>query len=499
MIALDVLLQRIEHAGLVLGRYGSFDNKRIDHLANDSRKVGHNGLYVAISGVHADGHAFIDKAVQNGAIAVVCEAMPVNHETRFTGIAFAHVSNSRAALAELGAAFYDDPSHSMTTIGVTGTNGKTTVTYLLHHALSQIGHKTGLIGTIEVRIGDDVLETSLTTPDALETQKLFRQMVDAGCSACAMEVSSHALDQDRARCIDFDVGVFTNLSRDHLDYHGTFGAYLTAKKKLFDQLRGDAVAVYNIDDSAAEELVADTKAARISFGLTGDALVRAELIANRIDGLRLRLDGEHRQFRLVGRFNAYNLAAAYAVLNGLGFDRTAALDALEHAPPVPGRFELIRSDDGRFAVVDYAHTPDALENVLQTAAETKDRGARIICVFGCGGDRDREKRPMMAAAAERLADQVIVTSDNPRTEDPGEIMADIRRGFERPANVEWIVDRRQAIRKAATIARSGDVIIVAGKGHEAYQIIGTEKRHLDDREVVREAFHQTSTGDIQET
>lgn len=499
MTALHELIARLERSGLVAGRHGSFDDIEVDHLANDSRNVDRNGLFVAISGIHADGHVFIDKAVQNGAIAVVCEAMPANHDIRFPGIAFVHVTNSRAALAELGAAFYGDPSHSMTTIGVTGTNGKTTVTYLLHHVLSHLGRKTGLIGTIEVRIGDRVLETSLTTPDAIDIHKLFRQMADADCSACAMEVSSHALDQDRVRSIDFEAGVFTNLSRDHLDYHETFEAYLSAKKKLFDQLRPDSVAVYNIDDDAAERMVADTTAVKISYGLTEGAQVHAELLENSIEGLRLRLDGEDRRFRLVGRFNAYNLAAAYAVLGGLGYGHSEALDALQEAPPVPGRFELIHATDGRFAVVDYAHTPDALENVLQTAADTKDQDARIICVFGCGGDRDRAKRPMMGAVAERLADDVIVTSDNPRTEDSEEIMVDIRSGFDHPDEATWIVERRQAIREAVKKARAGDVIVVAGKGHETYQIVGTEKTHMDDREIVRKAFQETSTGDIQKT
>lgn len=499
MIALHVLLERLTQENLVLGHYGSFDDLWVDHVANDSRKIDQNGVFVAISGVHADGHVFIDKAVINGAIAVVCEAVPADYETRFSGIAFVHVSNARAALAELGSAFYGDPSRSMTMIGVTGTNGKTTVTYLLHHALSQIGRKTGLIGTIEVRIGTEKLETSLTTPDAIDIHKLLRRMVDAQCAACAMEVSSHALDQDRVRSVDFDVGVFTNLSRDHLDYHKTIDAYIAAKKRLFDDLRDDAVAVYNIDDAAARRMIAGTRAAKISFGLNEESDVRAELLENRIDGLRLRLDGDVRRFRLVGRFNAYNLAAAYGVLKGSGVGRAEALDALESAPSVPGRFELIRAADGRFAVVDYAHTPDALENVLQTVAATREPGARTLCVFGCGGDRDREKRPMMGSAAERLSDRVIVTSDNPRTEDPEGIMADIREGFRRPAQARWIVDRREAIREAVVEARPGDVIVVAGKGHETYQIVGIEKLHLDDREEVREAFQETFTGDMDRT
>ena len=499
MIALHVLLERLDRTGLVVGRYGSFDNRNVDRVTNDSRQVGKNGLFVAISGLYADGHAFIDKAVQNGAIAVVCEAMPADRATRFAGVAFVHVTDSRAAHAELGAAFYGDPSRELMLIGVTGTNGKTTVTYLLHHALTRLGHKTGLIGTIQTRIGDDVLDASLTTPDAADIHRLIRRMVDAGCTAAAMEVSSHALDQERVRSVAFDAAAFTNLSRDHLDYHKTLDAYLAAKKKLFDGLGPSDVAVYNVDDGAGEAMVADTVARRISYGTHSGAQVRLTAEENRIDGLRLTIDGETRRYRLVGRFNAYNLAAAYAVLSGLGFDRLAILDALQEAPPVPGRFELIRAPDGRFAVVDYAHTPDALENVLQTAAATRDAGARIICVFGCGGDRDREKRPMMGAAAERLADLVFVTSDNPRTEDPQRIMDDIRRGFDRPDEAVWIVDRRRAIREAVARARPRDVVVVAGKGHETYQIIGTEKVHMDDREIVRQAFQDASAPGAHET
>ncbi len=488
MIPLRTLVRRLEQAGIVLERTGGFDDLTIDHLANDSRKVGPNGLFVAISGVQADGHAFIDKAVKNGAIAVVCEAMPGNLEVRFPGVAFVHVSNARAALAILGSAFYGDPSHALTMIGVTGTNGKTTVTFLIHHVLTHLGRRAGLIGTVDVRIADRVLETELTTPDALDVQKLFRAMVEDGCSECVMEVSSHALDQDRAACINFDAAVFTNLSRDHLDYHHTEAAYLGAKKKLFDSLGPRAVAVYNVDDPSGALMVADTPAVKRSYGLANEASVRVEIVENRIDGLRLRLDGDPREFRLAGRFNAYNIAAAYAVLTALGFGRAETLEALASAPPVPGRFELIRSENGKVAIVDYAHTPDALENVLQTIVATKAGTTLLWCVFGCGGDRDREKRPMMGAVAERYADRILITSDNPRTEDPGAIMNDVRSGFGDPERAVLIADRRSAIREAVAHSAPGDVILVAGKGHETYQIVGTEKVPFDDREVVREAF-----------
>ncbi len=491
MIRLETLVNRLERVGIVCERRGSFDDLTIDHLANDSRKVSPNTLFVAISGIHADGHVFIDKAVQNGAIAVVCEAVPENHEKRFPGIAFVRVANARAAIAELSAAYYGDPTEAMTMIGVTGTNGKTTVSFLLHYALATLDRSAGLIGTVDVRIGDQVHASKLTTPDALEMHKLFREMADAGCEFCVMEVSSHALDQERARTIDFKAAVFTNLTLDHLDYHETLDAYFAAKKKLFDGLNEEAVAVYNIDDPAGARMVENTKARKSSYGLSKAASTRVDIVDNRIDGLRMRLDGEERQFRLVGRFNAYNLGAAYAVLRGLDIDRIDALNSLAAAPAVPGRFEIIRSRNDVTAVVDYAHTPDALENVLQAIRDTKADEGLLWCIFGCGGDRDREKRPMMGAVAERYADRVIVTSDNPRTEDAESILNDIRAGFSEPDNVRWIVDRRAAIYEAAVRSDPGDVILVAGRGHEPHQTIGSDKLPFDDREVVREAFRDT--------
>lgn len=490
MTSLQTLLQRLEQAGLVQKKQGRFDKIAIDHLANDSRKVGPNGLFVAIKGEQADGHLFIDKAVKNGAIAIVCEVMPEHARERFSGITFVRVSNARAALAELGAAFYGDPSRQLRMVGVTGTNGKTTTAFLIHHLLTSLGHKTGLIGTIEIRLGRSALESNLTTPDTLDINRLLRQMADDGCTACAMEVSSHALDQDRVRGIDFDVALFTNLTRDHLDYHPSLQHYLAAKKKLFDQLGPGATALYNIDDPAGPQMVADTPARVRSYGRTPGADLRMEVLENRVEGLRLRIDGHEQTFRLVGLFNAYNLLAAYGAGLALGYAAAEVLDALAVAAPVPGRFEILRFDGGPTVIVDYAHTPDALENVLRTINETKSATAQTWCVFGCGGNRDRSKRRIMGSIAEQYADRVIVTSDNPRTEDPEVIMNDIRRGMSRPAEVFWIVDRREAIREAATRARPGDVVLIAGKGHETYQVVGTEKRHFDDREEARKAFEE---------
>lgn len=486
---LETLVGRIQDAGLIREREGEADNQtEIDHLAHDSRKVGPNGMFVAIKGAESDGHLFIDKAVQNGAIAVVCEAMPANRAVRFPGIVFVRVTDGRAALAELSAALYKDPSRELTMIGVTGTNGKTTVTFLLHHLLTRLGLRTGMIGTIEVRMGSEVHETNLTTPDAIEINRLLRHMVDAGCTACAMEVSSHALDQDRVRSLDFDAAVFTNLTRDHLDYHQTFDAYLAAKKRLFDGLKPEAAAIYNADDPAGARMTASTKARCVSYGLGTDADIRGEIVDNDVAGLRLRIDEDVRKYRLVGGFNAYNLLAAYAVSLGLGHGAEETLEALGTASAVPGRFELMRFSDETTVVVDYAHTPDALENVLRTLRDTKDVNAKLWCVFGCGGDRDREKRPMMGAVAERYADRIIVTSDNPRTEEPNAIIEDIAGGLAEADRAIFITDRRAAIQRAARDAVSGDVVLIAGKGHETYQIVGTEKRPFDDREIARDAF-----------
>jgi UDP-N-acetylmuramoyl-L-alanyl-D-glutamate--2,6-diaminopimelate ligase len=487
---LSFLLDRLDQTGLLIGVTGGgrADTITIDHLADDSRAVGPDGCFVAVRGVETDGHLFIDKAVQNGAIAIVCEAVPEDASTRFSGTAFVRVSDSRKALAEGAAAYYGGPSQALRTIGITGTNGKTTTAFLVHHLLTILKEKAGLIGTIETRIGEEAIDAALTTPGALELQELLRRMVDENCGACVMEVSSHALAQERVGSITFDVGAFTNLTVDHLDYHGTLQAYRAAKKKLFDGLPDGATAVYNLDDEAGPTMVADTKAHMLSYGMQPDADIQVEVLANRLNGLRLRLDGMTGTFRLVGGFNAYNLAAAYGAVRALGYPAEDVLQALEVAPPVPGRFEQIAFDDGPTVIVDYAHTPDALENILKAIRNTKKPDADLWCLFGCGGDRDASKRRTMGSIAERLADHVIVTSDNPRTEEPEAIMNDIRRGMNRPNDAQWLPDRDAAIQAAAAQAAPGDVVLIAGKGHEPYQIIGTERRPFDDRQKARQYF-----------
>ena len=482
------LIDRLDATGLLVGRAGRFDIEFIDHLAYDSREVGPGGLFIAIKGEQADGHMFIEKAVQNGAIAVACEAMPEGAQTRFPGIAFAQVNDTRAALAELAAEYYDEPAQKLRMIGITGTNGKTTTAFLTHHLLTELGEKAGLISTVEYRVGQKSVPATHTTPDALDTTRMLRKMVDAGCTACVMEVSSHALVQERVRTIPFHTAVFTNLSQDHLDYHGTMEAYLAAKKTLFDGLTEKAYGVYNQDDPAGITMIADTPANTISYGINSDSEVRGVVIDNTIEGLILSIDGLESRYNLVGEFNAYNLMATFGVGRAVGVSQEKIIEALTNASPVPGRFERIRVSQDRFAIIDYAHTPDALENVLRTLRETKNPSAQLWCIMGCGGDRDSAKRPIMGRVAEKHADQVIVTSDNPRTEDPLAIMADIRTGFRDPNRAIWIENRREAIQTSADMSAPGDVVLIAGKGHEPYQVIGTEKRPFDDREEALKAF-----------
>ncbi len=472
------------------GRKESFDR-----LVFDSRDVGPNDCFVAIRGADIDGHMFIDKAVKNGAIAIVCEAVPVKSRGGYAGTAFVHVTHARKALSSAASMLAGDPGEALIMVATTGTNGKTTTASLVRHVLEEGGIKTGFIGTTGYSDGTADHEATHTTPSPARVYDLLAGMRRSECGACSMEVSSHALDQHRVRPGDFDAAIFTNLTRDHLDYHGTEEAYQKAKKRLFDGLKASAVAVVNKDDPYSDAIVADTEARVISFGVHPGADVRAEILEDSTSGLRMRLDGEDSRFRLAGRFNAWNIAAAYAAGLGLGVERGQVAAALEKAAPVPGRFELLRGRRGKSIIVDYAHTPDALENVLRAAVRVRQKDARLWCVFGCGGDRDRGKRPVMGRLAEELADGVIVTSDNPRTEDPESILRDIRQGMSDPDRAHWIADRREAIVAASDYSDPGDIVLIAGKGHETYQVIGTERVPFDDRKEVRLAFCAGSKAD----
>ena len=486
VVSLGRLTRRLADAGLAAASDLDLIETNVDHLTCDSRMVGPRGMFVAQRGVQTDGHLFIDKAVDNGAIAIVYEATPA--EPHFPGVALVPVSDSHRALGLLATEYFGDPSARLTVVGVTGTNGKTTTTHLIHQALNLLDPPSGLIGTIDYRTPRTRTEASHTTPDALHVHALLDQISDEDGRSCVIEVSSHALVQGRAEGVSFAGAVFTNLTQDHLDYHGDMSAYGSAKKILFDALDEDASAVYNADDPAGSPIVADTVARRVSYGRSAEADIRFDIVESGLAVLKLRIDGRARRFNLPGRFNAYNVAASYALLVSLGFGGVETLDALDQARPAPGRFETIRLSGGPIAIVDYAHTPDALQNVLVAVAESKPKDAGVWCVFGCGGDRDRAKRPMMARIAEDGADHVVVTDDNPRTEPSEQIFADIRPGFRNPDRVVWHGDRRAAIATALEAAGAGDVVLVAGKGHETYQVIGTNKINFDDRKVIREIW-----------
>lgn len=452
---------------------------QIKDICIDSRKVGEDSLFVALKGTQVDGALFIDKAVEKGANSIICESLP---DSLHPQVAYFVVTDAQKALAEAAMLFHQYPTDELALIGITGTNGKTTTTYLLHHALNQLGEKTGLIGTITYKIGEDSFEATHTTPDALALHDLFHKMNDAACENCVMEVSSHALAQDRTYGLNFQVGAFTSLTRDHLDYHQTFEAYRAAKKILFDNLSDLSVAVVNIDDENSDYLTQDCKAQVVHYGQNPEASYPFKILKNEISGLVLEI-GEHQaKFQLVGAFNAYNLACAFAILCAIGYAEEDAMAVLSTVPPVPGRFEQVELSNGIFVVIDYAHTPDALENVLETVQAVKKEDANIWCVFGCGGDRDKGKRPEMGAIVEKLADFPVLTSDNPRTENPQAILDDVLTGIQDKSKVKCLIDRRSAIQFAVQNAQIGDVVVIAGKGHENYQIIGTEKIHFDDKE-----------------
>ncbi|HEX9951887.1 MAG TPA: UDP-N-acetylmuramoyl-L-alanyl-D-glutamate--2,6-diaminopimelate ligase [Rubricoccaceae bacterium] len=466
----------------------------VSDVTGDSRRITPGALFAALAsdGDGADGHDYVDAALHAGAVAaLVSEAYAAREASavRPARAALVPTVSPRAAVAEAAAALYGRPGDALALVGITGTNGKTTTAFLVHGLLSTLGYTAGLVGTVENRIGAARYATAYTTPEAPELQRLLRAMADGGVTHVAMEVSSHGLALDRVRTLGFEVAVFTNLTQDHLDFHETPEAYAAAKKSLFDGLAPGATAIVNADDPAWREMTRDTAARVVTVGTNADVDVRVEVVENALAGLLLRIDGHERRFRMAGRFNALNLVSAYAVGRALGFAADETLDALAAAPGVPGRFETVRGGAGDvLGIVDYAHTPDALDNVLATAREIVPAGRALWVVFGCGGDRDRTKRPIMAAAAEAGADRVILTSDNPRTEDPAAILADVARGLARPDAARVVPDRAEAIRTAALDARPGDVVVVAGKGHETYQIVGATRHAFDDRLVLADAL-----------
>lgn len=451
----------------------------------DSRKVEKGDLFVAQRGVHADGHTFIEKAVSLGASVVVCEELPERLDERVTYVV---VADSSFALGILASNYYGNPSRLLKLVGVTGTNGKTTTATLLYELVRFAGHKAGLLSTVCNYIGEEKIAATHTTPDALAINEYIRRMADAGCEYCFMEVSSHAVHQKRIAGLEFDGAIFSNITHDHLDYHKTFKAYIEAKKAFFDGLSASAFALTNADDKNGMVMLQNTKARRYAYSCRTLADFNGKIVEKRLDGTLLNVDGTEVWTKFTGDFNAYNILAVYASACLLGFEKEEVLGYVSRLVPVAGRFETIVAPSGMVAVVDYAHTPDAVENVLSTIRGLVRKGNKVITVVGAGGDRDKTKRPEMAEAACRYSDRVILTSDNPRSEEPEAIIEDMWAGVkaEDRDRVCAIADRRSAIQKAIAMASSGDIVLVAGKGHEDYQEIKGVKHHFDDKEVIRE-------------
>jgi len=489
-----ILEKLISGSGCILVR-GRAETE-VTSVCNDSRKVTPGSLFVAVKGYASDGHSYIATAVEKGACAIVYEDQDAaDRQMASAGkaadnVAMIHAGSSRHALAIVAANFYDNPSHKLTLVGITGTNGKTTTVTLLHRMFTALGYNCGLLSTIANYVGTKGTEAVNTTSDPLTINSLMNEMVEAGCEYCFMEVSSIGVEQERVAGLKFKVGIFSNLTHDHLDYHKTFAEYLRYKKLFFDTLPSDAFAITNIDDRNGMVMLQNTKATPVTYSLRSMADHTCRIIEQSFEGMLLKFDGTEAWSCLIGQHNAYNLLAIYTTAVTLGADPEEVLVALSTLRPAPGRLENIRGPKDISVIIDYAHTPDALENVLRTLREiAPDR--ELICLFGCGGDRDRTKRPEMGLIAQKMADRIIVTSDNSRTEKTSDIMAEIKGGMDISGRAKslFIEDRREAIRTAVMLAGQGATILLAGKGHETYQITGTEKVHFDEKEIVAEIFN----------
>ena len=462
----------------------------VSGICSDSRKVTPGAMFIAVKGHDSDGHAFIGNALAAGAAAIVYEDEgAVSEYSENTCATFVRVEDSRRAVAMMAAAFYDNPSRKLTLVGITGTNGKTTTVTLLYHLFMGQGYNCGLLSTIANFVGTKRLETANTTADPITINSLMDEMVQAGCEYCFMEVSSIGVEQQRVAGLEFKVGIFSNLTHDHLDYHKTFAEYLRCKKLFFDNLPATATAIINIDDRNGEVMVQNTKAKVVRYSCRSIADHTCRIMEETFEGMLLKIDGRETWTRLIGQHNAYNILAIYSAAIAVGADPEETLVSISKLESAPGRLEVMRGPRGLSVVIDYAHTPDALENVLKTLRDI-DTDKQLVCLFGCGGDRDKTKRPEMAKVAEDYADRIIVTSDNSRTEKTEDILEDIRKGFSAKglAKAVFIADRKEAIRAAISFAPDGAVILLAGKGHETYQIIGKEHRHFDEREIVAEVF-----------
>lgn len=453
----------------------------------DSRKIEQEGLYIAVPGTQVDGHIFIEGVIEKGARTIICERFP---DQLHPNVTYVRVESSSASLGQIAANFYGRPSERMKLIGVTGTNGKTTTVTLLSKIFRSLGHSVGLLSTIRNLINEEAIVATHTTPDAIQINELMRKMVDAGCTHCFMEVTSHAVVQNRVEGLVFSGGVFTNLSHDHLDYHKTMDAYFGAKKQFFDQLGSDAFALSNIDDARGLSIMRDTKAIKKTYSLNSPSDFRCSVKANAASGLILDIDGSEVQSKLRGRFNAYNILAAYAASVMLGADRQKVLEVIPRLEPVDGRFDFVPPVSGVSGIIDFAHTPDGLQKILADVNEMRPEGGKLITVVGCGGDKDKDKRPIMGRIAFDNSDVVIFTSDNPRSEDPLAIIKDMQQDLPQAGGEKLTImpDRREAIRTACRIARPGDIILVAGRGHEKYQIIGDQKIPFEDKSALAESL-----------
>ncbi len=480
MMTLDKILEQIP----VNSTHGSL-NKDIKALFLDSRQKHNHGLFFAIKGTQSDGHQYIDSAIENGAIAIVCENLP---RTLLEKATYIQVKNSAIACGQMAHNFYGKPSKNLKLIGVTGTNGKTTTTTLLYNLFSQLGYRSALISTIENKIADKIIPSTHTTPDAISINQLLAEAVSQNCDYAFMEVSSHSVHQHRIAGLHFAVAAFTNLSHDHLDYHNTFQEYLYAKKQFFDQVDSDTIAIINTDDRNGEIMVQNSKAIVKSYSLRQIADYKAKIIEKRIDGMLVSFNGKEFWLPLAGEFNAYNSLLVFAVANEMNLEESETLQTLSKISKVKGRFEVLLTESPIYIVVDYAHTPDALENILQSLSKLKQSNQRLITVFGCGGNRDKDKRPKMGKIAVQYSDELIITSDNPRNEDPQSIINDIEKGIE-PQDFNKTIsnpDRKQAIKLALQKAQKEDIICIAGKGHENYQEVNGVKYDFDDLAIAQE-------------
>jgi UDP-N-acetylmuramoyl-L-alanyl-D-glutamate--2,6-diaminopimelate ligase len=461
----------------------------ISKIEFDSRKIELDAVFVAIRGTLSDGHDYIEKAIALGARVIICEAFP---SELTTGVTFIQVADTNEALAFLSANFYENPSSKIKLVGVTGTNGKTTIASLLYQLFKKAGYKVGLLSTVKIMVDADEFKATHTTPDSLTLNYYLDQMIQEGCEFCFMEVSSHGIHQKRTAALEFAGGVFTNLSHDHLDYHNTFAEYRDVKKTFFDQLTKTAFAITNGDDKNGGIMLQNTKAKKITYALKSYADYRAQILENQLSGLLLKINENEVWVKLIGSFNAYNLLAIFAVAVELGIEKVEALRLLSVLESVSGRFQFIVSETKITAIVDYAHTPDALENVLQTIEDIRTKNEQLITVVGCGGDRDTSKRPIMADIAASLSDKAIFTADNPRTEDPESIIQEMEKGVapQHYKKTLSILDRKQAIKTACQLANPNDIILIAGKGHETYQEIQGVRYDFDDLKIVTELLQQ---------